>query len=621
MLFPGMFKLPVQSDKTIRIGLIHPNEGETFYAGPTSLLYNIPIQGWVESDHYQADEIKIGMAIYQNANLIINDEKYADSDGAFEFYATVNPEGSIENFPATQADCSSYCHYLSKLVLPAGEMTLELTAVDPAGNQDRIERHIIVDRSNYAIVPVQVILDDSESFDHSLANIPVSASTRLYLWRGRYFVTSTDHQGQAEIHLEALAEAPTQYWIQVGPSVVDGILYYSVEPVEISLPAGATTSAPITIRARTMVGRITGSVVGLDGSMISSARVLAVRVDNGSSFVTELSPQGSFVFDDIPLFNYMIIPDLGEQVLQYRFTPELETINLVDTPVVTVQFSRTDRDGYVLQGEIRGDDNLPMPFAWITNENLSLTERVMVESGNFGFYGLLAQAQTFTINAPGYYSRVYTLDPATDPSQDLSIILARQPETQSIPWGSGEIVIPPESLVELSEGLIRFEQGWLWGSNLQASEITIQTASADILLSQGKFAFENLPNQRSWFYQFEGSATILPSGDRTPIKLRAGEMIILTRNEIPVPIPIDQTVVTALHMGINDSTRPVWEPSLSSRIRDYVARIGIGSVQTITFITYGFILISVIGFPFVIIYFRFILRKQQKNEENNESSQ
>lgn len=620
MLLPGVIRTPQESEKAIIISLVRPGEGETFYAGPSTLLYNIPIHGWVESDLYRSEEIKVVLTIFQNSALVSTHEIYADSSGEYKIYATVNPEGSTENFSAIQADCASYCHYLSELVLPAGEMTLKLTAVDPAGNQDSLERHIIVDRSDYAYVPLQIILEDSRSSGRALQNVPVTASTWLYMWRSRHFITSTDDQGKAAIRIEALAESPTHYKLRVEPSIVNGVLYYSDELVDVVLPPGATSGPPVTLDVKTRMGRINGKIQGIDESLISSVQVLAIRQSDGLFYSEGISSQGDFVFDDIPLYEYIIVPDLDDgQASVQGFVPKAEAINLVASPTASIEFTKADIAGNVLRAEVKGDDNQLLPFAWATNEDSSITQMVMINSGGFEIHGLPSQSMTFIVNAPGYYSRAYTLNPSSDESQTLSSVLVRQPDTRSISWGNGEIVVPPESVVEVSENRIRFRQGWLWGYTQQASEITIQHESANIVLAQGRFAFESLPNRKNWFYLIEGDATIHPTNGMSPVKINAGEMVTLIRNTAPVPIPMNQIVITVLHPGIDESSQSVWEPSLSARIRDYIARVGVGSVQLVTFITYGLILISIVGFPLMALYLRIIRRKQMNNEENNET--
>ena len=621
-LLPGMIKTPQESEKVILISLAQPGEGETFYAGPSSLLYNIPIQGWVESDLYHSEEVKVILEIFQNSKLVNTQKIYADSSGEYDFYATVNPEGSTENFPATQADCSSYCHYLSELILPAGEITLKLTAEDPAGNQDRLERNIIVDRSDYIYIPLQITLDDSQISDRSLKNIPVTASTRLYMWRSRHFVASTDDHGIAEIRIEALAEAPTHYWLQVEPSIVDGVLYYSEAPVEVNLLPGATSGSSVKLNVKARTGKINGKILGIDKPLDSSAHVLAIRQTDGLFYSEKLSSQGDFVFDDIPLDDYIIVPDLDEDYANNQgVVPETKTINLIESPTASIEFKMSDVSGYALQGEVKGDDSQALPFAWITNEELSITQKVMIDTGKFQIHELPSNPLILIVNAPGYYSRAYSLKSSEDQSQTLSPVLVRQPDTKSISWGTGEIIVPSENIIEVDENRIEFRQGWLWGYNHQASEITIRHNAGDIVLVDGRFAFESLPNRTTWLYILEGNATIHPANNLSAVTVNAGEMVSLIQNRMPIPIPIDQTVVMALHSGMDETSPSVWEPTLNARIRDHLTRIGVNSVQIITFITYGLILISIVGFPFIALYLKLRRQKRLLNEENNETKQ
>ena len=609
IFLPGLLRAPQKSEEVITIDLARPGEGETFYAGPSSLLYNIPIHGWVESELYPYEEIKVVLAIYQASELVSNQETYLNSDGTYEFYATVNPEGSTENFPATQADCSSYCHYLSEIVLPAGDMTIALTAIDPDGNQDNLERHITVDRSDYAYIPLQIVLADSDSSDYALKNIPVTAATRVYMWRSRHSVASTDADGQVEVRVEALSESPTHYWLQVEPSVVDGVLYYSEEPVEVTLPPGAESAPSLVLSVSTETGSIKGEVVGVDETLLPSARVLAIRLNDGFFYSTNISRQGDFVFDPIPLGEYRIVPDLVGQSYRQEFIPQVETVDLIENPAVSIEFAKTEVDSHGVQGDIRGEDNQRLPFAWVTSEELPLSQQVLANSGEFEIQGLPKKTITFIVNAPGYYSRAYNLASSPEQWQSLSPVLTRRPETVSIPWGTGEIVVPPESSVEVDGSHIKFERGWLWGHNSQEVEIAIHHESADIVMMHGRFAFENLPNRNNWLYLMEGSAIVYPTNGMPSVTVNAGEMITLIKNKMPIPIPMDQVVITTLDTDTNGSVQPVWEPTLSARIRDSLATVGVNSAQFITFITYGLILTSIVGFPFLALYFRYKMAK------------
>ena len=306
-------------------------------------------------------------------------------------------------------------------------------------------------------------------------------------------------------------------------------------------------------------------------------------------------------------------------VSKAEFVTEAETVDLVESHTASIDFAVTDVSGQVLLGEVRGDANQPLPFAWITNEDLPITQRVMIDTGGFEIYGLPSKLTTLVVNAPGYYSRAYTLKPVSDQSQTLFPVLVRQPDAKSISWGAGEIVAPVKSMVEVGENHVEFRQGWLWGYNQQSSEITIRHEAGEIVLAEGRFAFESLPNRTSWLYIIEGKATIHPVNDMPSVTVNAGEMVSMTPNGSPIPVPIDQAVVMALHSGMDDSSASVWEPTLNARIRDYLARIGVNSVQLITFITYGLILVSFVGFPFMALYLKLRRRKQPLNEENDET--
>lgn len=594
--------LPEQSEKELIINLVRPSEGETFYAGPSSLLYNIPIHGWVKSSLYSPEEIKVILEIYQDSILVATQEKYADADGNYEFFATVNPEGSTANFPATEADCGSYCHYLTEIVLPAGHITLSLTVIDPAGNQDRIERHCIVDRSTYAKISVQIVIKGSQLSDPPLEDIPVTATTRLYLWRSRTFSTTTDDHGKAVLRTEALAEAPTRYWVKVEPSIVNGVLYYSEEPVEVILAPGAISGSTITLEIRNVIGRISGFIEGMDQADAPPGRVLAIRIADGSYYTERISQQGRFLFDDIPLDEYLVFPALDTWDPSFGFLPETELINLRESQTASINFEIAELDGYSLQGEVRDENSQLLPFASISTIDQITTQRVALESSIYKITGIPTQQATFYVNSPGYYSEAFTLNLSAGQINSIDPVLNRQPDTKVIPWGNGEIIVPPESILEWNENRIGFRQGWLWGNNQQPSEFQVQLEKTEIVLNQGRFAIESLPNKMSWFYQFEGDSTIYPADGSKSITIKAGEMIALFQNKTLDPILMDQEVISALQTESYNSPPPAWKPTFSAQLSDRFEQLGVGSAQVITLVTYGFIFLAVIVIPFGAIY-------------------
>jgi len=599
---PAARSLPEQSEKEIIINLVRPSEGETFYAGPSSLLYNIPIHGWVKSSLYAPEEIKVILEVYQDSKLKATQEKYADAEGNYEFYATVNPEGSTENFPATEADCGSYCHYLTELVLPAGHITLSLTVIDPAGNQDRIERHCIVDRSRYAKIPVQIVIKGSQLSDTALESIPVTATTRLYSWRNRTFSASTDVHGKAELRIEALAEAPTKYWVNVEPSIVNGVLYYSEEPVEVVLSPRAISGPAIALEVNSTTGTIGGYIEGMDQSDAPPGRVLVVRRTNGSYYSERISQQGRFLFDGIPIDEYLVFPSLDTWDPAFLFLPEAELINLRESQTASIIFEITELGGYNLQGEVRDENGQLLPFASISTDDQRTTQRVAIESSSYNISGIPDQQATFYVSSPGFYSEAFTLNLSNSQMNSMDLVLARQPDTIVLPWGIGEIIVPPESILEWDENWIGFRQGWLWGNNQQSSEFRVQLEEAEIVLNQGRYAIESLPNKGSWFYQFEGESTIYPADGSKSITIIAGEMIALFQNGPLDPILMDQAVISALQSEGYNSPSPVWKPTFSAQLSDRFEQLGVGSAQIITLFTYGFIFLAVIVIPFRAIY-------------------
>lgn len=601
-------------DSGLVIGLISPNEGETFYAGPTSMLYNIPIQGWIKSTAYAPEEITVELSIKQNNNIITRTAITPNVDGVFTQYATVNADSYIEEFMAEKRGCAIVCHYNTSFQLPSGPMVLEVIAVDPAGKQIMVERNIIVDRSGYASIPVKLELTGMDSNHIPLEDIRVSGSTRLYLWRTRHATATTNSQGQAEVRVEALAEAPTRYIFQVEPTLVNGVLYSGIDPVEIILPAGATSTAQVSLPVKVQTGRINGRIKGVSESQIPAIQVLAVHLIDGVFFSAQVNSQGYFIFNDIPISEYLIIPYLDPQSAK-RFTPETAMIDLTESINASVELALTPLNGYTLEGIVHDENGQLLPFAWITNKELSYSQSIWVDSSNFAWHGLLPKTMTFIVNAPGYYSQAHAVDLSSDLTQPIDFILIRRPDTRSIPWGNGEIVVPPESVIEMAEGHILFEHGWLWGYNRNTSIVTIQHNSIEIVISQGRFALEDIPNKRTWLYIFDGDAIIRTGKNEPSVKVNPGQMVSLFQDTKPTPVPIDKTVTGALNLRSDKSLPPIWEPTLISQIRDRLAQIGVGTVQFITFITYGLILVSIVVFPLAGIYFRL---KQHNKKENHE---
>jgi hypothetical protein len=144
----------------------------------------------VVSQAHDPRDIEVRLDVIQGQTVVSTLTTQPVADGSFALYVTVNPDGSQWVFPSELLACADACHYQTELALPPGQVLLHITATDPAGNQVVVERRIIVDHSDYASVPVQVIVEGTT--ERSIANIPVKASAWLYMWRARYTLDNSE---------------------------------------------------------------------------------------------------------------------------------------------------------------------------------------------------------------------------------------------------------------------------------------------------------------------------------------------------------------------------------------------------------------------------------------------
>lgn len=592
-----MLPAAAQTDSLV-VHLEWPNEGETFYAGPTSLLYSIPIKGWVEAAGLDPAAITVRLELLQDEVLAGELTSVLQPDGTFEFLVTVNPNGSDGRFPSEHLTCGDYCHLPGNLDLPAGEMTLRVTAVSTQINQQaQVERHITVDRSDYTAVPITVQLADDP--EQPVAGVKISASTWLYLWRSRSFSGMSDAQGQALIRAEALTEAPTAYVFRVEPTIVDGVLYEGVTTAELTLAPGETAvSKPLTLTVQAHAGEVTGTVSGLTPP--ESLPVWAIRLPAGESYQT-VAEQGSFTFAPLPIDRYLLVMDEAA-LTKDGLTCVGQEVDLLANYEGTAQLSLASAAGLWVNGRVLDESGAALPFAWITPEQIGATRSVLPGSDAFLLPQLPQKVVSLLISAPGYYSRAKRVDLSSGPVSDMDIALTPQPGTQAVPWGDGAVVLPAESQTEVTGSEFVLENGWLWGHNNSAEPIVIHTEAAEISLAAGQFALEYLPGKQAWLYVENGRAQVRQQGEGSSIDVQAGQMVNLLNHAGLQAVPLDPVVVTALHADQSSPLTHVWEPTLKARIRDQLARVGISTAQLITFITYFLVLTSLFVIPFISLY-------------------
>lgn len=594
-LVAGSVGVASAQDGALRLWLEWPNEGETLYAGPTSLLYKVPIKGRVVSDEYEANQIQVRLEVFKGAAAIGRLTQLPEADGAFEFFVTVNPRGAVEEFPIAFVDCGRVCHSPGDLDLQPGHLRLQITATDPAGNTATLERSIVVDLSDYATVPVQAVLADDP--DRVIEGVRVSASTRMYLWRARYGLGMTGSDGMAAVRVEALSQAPTRYVFRVDPTIVDGVLYRGIDSVEITLPPGAISAQPVMLQLAASKGQISGALSAATDVPFAALKVRAIHLPDGASHEAQPSGQGVYAFHDLPIGQYQIALD-ADTLAAHGCAAGNLIVDLAASPTTSFDLTLKPLTGRSLHGTVTDAQGAPLPFAWVTVVDGALTQGVSPESGAYALHGVADETRTIVTSAPGYYSRADAIAP--DALETLDIALARRPDTKRLAWGDGEILIPPESEADVADGHIAFERGWLWGQGGESQPLIVETVAANIMIHRGHFAIEQSAGRTGWFYLFEGEAMIT-AADSDSVNMQRGAMLALVAGARLKPVPLDPNVLAALRPSGSVPISEVWESTVEARIRDGLAQVGIGAAQAITFIAYSLVILLLVVAPLVAV--------------------
>lgn len=552
-----------------------PNEGETLYAGPTSLLYKVPVKGRIEGITEDPASVEVRLDVFRGEEQIGPSLRTTPaSDGSFTFKVTVNPHGTRREFEIAFSDCGTACHSEGQMALQPGQLRLEVTATGPNGRQSVAVRHVTVDVSGQATVPVQVLVDGEPA-----AGVTVSAATRVYLWRARYGSGVTGVDGQAEVSVEALGQAPTTYLFRVDPTLVDGVLYEGADSARVVLPPGARSAPSITLTATGRRGTISGQVQGDE-----AATIHAVRPADGSTMAMEATASGAFSFEDVPIDRYRLTA--GGPVA---------SVDLTADPVANDVTLPTGSEPAPVAILAEDETGARLPFAWATSDGESGIAHP--RSGAIRLANAGAGA-SLMVHAPGYFSQAQVVSG----DLPLRVALSRRPETRLLPWGDGRLVLPAGSRFEMDGRMITLEQGWIWGEGADAAPFTVATPAASVTIATGNFALEVLSSDRGWLYLFDGAATVRRNDD-PPVVVEGGQMVNLWRGEGLRPVSYDPVAVAVLAPEGAPSWMPaVWERELRAQLRDRLARAGIGIAQVITFVTYSLALLAALASPLLAVY-------------------
>jgi hypothetical protein len=605
LLSGGSFGQAAAQSPGLTVTIGRPAEGETFYSGPSSLQYNISINGWAFSEAYQSTELEIRLDILQGDSLLSSQVTRPGPDGSFLFNALLNPQNSAQIFPAEHAGCADTCHFPVELALPAGATVLRVTATDPAGRQASTERRITVDRSTIGEVPVQLVLDGEASY--ALQGVQVTASTRLYLWRSRNTLAAADEQGLAVVPVEVLSEAPTTYTFRVEPHLLDGVLFSGTAPVTLTLLPGVLQASRVTLHIRAQTGRIEGRLAAPQAALAAPLPVLAFHLPEGECHKVQATSRGEFTFESLPIGRYLVT--LEEQLAELGYTAQETLVDLTEDPEALLKLAFSPQEGRAIAGSVSQEDGSPLPFAWVEPTRAGRAAAVQPDDGRFHLAGLDPDAVSLIASAPGYYSYASVVPSDLARSPDLALSLVRRPEMRSSPWGDGEILIPPESGVTRAGDTLDLEHGWLWGSGGSVPAV-LRAAGVTIRVAGGRFALENIPGKPAWFYLFEGQAELQPGGSAAPVSMQPGQMVLLEAGAELKPVEYRPELIAGLALqGAAPNIEHTWQPSLQAVLRDQLARLGIGTAQALTLITYMLVLVALIAGPLLVLA-QFIKRRR-----------
>ena len=602
----------------ITLTLNLPNEGETFYAGPSSLLYNIPIEGQVSSSEHEPGDIKVHIEILQDSQVVASQDVTPGENGIFRIYGQVNPGAAVENFAAEFIPCGDRCHvhpsdsfsrheWDASFALPPGKMIISITATDPEGNIVTLERKIIVDRSKVVDVPVRVVFITSS--DLPKAGIPISASTWLYMWRSRIFSGGTDSEGNAILQVEVLSERSTNYRFQVKPTVLNGILYESVSPVDITLEPDSSFIPKVTLVIKASLASIHGKING--NQVPAGLMIWAIPEDKGEALNTLVRDDGSFEFANISINKYLLTAD-NEYLANLGYEMADQEIDLATNTNPNIELNINKTTGFTCMGTVLDEADNPIPFTYGLLEGKSIPIVSKPDSGEFTVYSASEKKSSYIVNAPGYFSQVKVITPGTESCSDIQFNLKLKPESREIDWGNGKIVIPDESKISQGETTIFLERGWLWGRNDTPDSIILQPGTVRIRLENGRFAIQELPGLTSLFVLLEGNGAIQRTPSSAWIPIEPGSLILLGEGIDESVIPIESTLISRYFSTNSSPITTMYEPTFMAAVISRLALLGIDAAKIITFVTYVLILLSIILLPIIML---FHWRKDQKHQK------
>ena len=588
--------------RALAVTIFSPANGEVVYSD-ASHVAPLQVTGKVESSNLALDFVDVNLEVWIDEEKIASLSQNLQPGGEFAFNLGVNPHGNMLriNDPAAPFNCA-YCHddFNIQARVPAGNIRLLVTATTFDGDRASDERWIITDVNE--TMPVDVILTDASS-SKPVQGLTVYASTRLYEWRGRTSTAISQEDGIAKLSLEVLSQSPTLYEIHVPDQVVNGVFYSATANDNLTIEPQTAEPAPVELKLNSQKGQISGLLLS---SADDPGIIWAVQLPAGPAFQVQSSAEGRFSFIDLPVARYVVFAEPTRTIYQ-QLIAEQTVIDLSQDPSGSVEL-RSNPVEVLFSGTVTGSEGEWLPFTWLAAPD-QVALPMDVRDGTWISGQELTQAQSWMLSAPGYYSQ------EIDPSHNEKIVmLKRRPDTEYLPWGIGEIVVPSETQAKVMPESIDFDSGWIWGTNPGNKSLMIRTEEAEIQLSSGQFALERLPGQITWFYVFQGHAELHFLKTGSSISLEPGQMVALSKSGGFSPMLYQPAVVRMLR---SFTDVPVYlEPTLGENLKALSVQSGVILAQFVTFITYFVAVISLVGIAWWTV--RWMYKHQKSPGENNE---
>lgn len=589
----GHIGLPIGGDG-IAVLITSPSNGETLYAqnGITAPAF---IAGQVFPGKNLTTDLQVRLEVWSGNQITTTLTTNPSPTGQFKFNLSINPHGALPYIiKPGGADCVP-CHedYRPAAPLPEGEVRIDVTVSGPDNQQASDERWFNVDAGDVVRLPVEVVDDIT---GQPVPGLPVIASTVMYDWRARFGSAITTQGGPTQLNLEAHTLNSTFYNLAAPPTVYNGQLYSSDQPVPATLDPDDTLHPTVKVAVHAQSGHITGNLTtATPPASPGGVKIWAIQLPAGPAYQTVLDAQNTFAFDQIPVSQYLVLPD-PLALSELGLAADAKNVDLLHSPQAHLSFLAAK--SLPLSGNVAARDGSYLPFAWATVSGDGKTEAVNPASGGFLIPDLPSAASYLTVTAPGYYSQVQLI---TQLRKTADFQLIPRPETRHISWGDGQVIIPPETSVTINGLNISPENGWIWGRSSNSPVLTIEINGIEARISSSDFALENPVGGAGWLYLSKGHAALTFNDSRTQVEVESGQMAALVDGARA--IPMDEAVIRALHpTQTGTPVSEVIEPSPGARVQTWLVRAGIGAAQIITFITYIISLVALCAIPVFVLF-------------------